>query len=825
MPPLSERAWQWRNTLRYSALRLNGMVRITLIACLALVAALAGGFYLYLSSSLPQTGGRLVVAGLKAPVHIMRDAADVPVIVAKDAADAAFGLGFVHAEERLFQMELMRRTGAGRLAEIFGKEALPIDRQMRVLGLYRAAEAEIPFLSPATRRVLRAYAAGVNAAIAARRGALPPAYLLLRFSPEPWRIADSLVWGKLMALLLEGDYRGELLRARLLETIPPADLAILYPGYPPDAPTTLARLRPLYHGLALSRLYAALPPAVGPVHASNNWVLDGRHSISGKPLLANDPHLEFAAPGVWFLARLETPTHDIAGATAPGSPFVVVGHNEHIAWGFTSTGSDVEDLYVEKLDPGDPGRYLTPQGSAPFTLRHEVIRVRGMTPVAITIRTTRHGPVLSDALPPGTAVPGTVLALSATFTRPDDRSAEALYGIDHATDWPSFRAALENFVGPQQNIVYADNGGTIGFIAPGLVPIRQKGQGWLPEPGWSGEYDWTGFIPFAALPQATNPPSGRFISANNKIVPASYPYFLGRDWDLPDRARRIATLLDRTPRQSPKASAEIEADTFSPMAARLVPLMTQIMPKTALERAALGRLRQWNFHMDRDKVAPLLFTAYLRAFSRMVLFGRFGAAIAPYWDLKPQVMEIVLTKRQDWCSGPQRGENGRGGCAARLGAALDRALAELSRAYGPDMAGWRWGRAHIARFENPLWSRIPILSDWLTPSIPTPGGYDTLNRGPSEIRDDKAPFVQRFGAGLRIITDLAAPQDARMIVTPGQSGNPLSRHFADLVRRWRDFAWLFPGHAVPVSTLVLQPRATPAFAEADRAGTPKEPRR
>lgn len=788
------------------------MLRRILIIVPLVIAVIAGGGVWYLRSSLPQTGGRLVVAGLKDPVRIMRDAEDVPLIAARDDADAAFGLGFVHAQERLFQMELMRRYGAGRLAEIFGKAALPVDRQMRVLGLYRAAEAEIPFLSPATRQVLAAYAAGVNAEIAARRGALPPEFLFLRFAPEKWRIADSLVWGKLMALELEGNYRGELLHARLLETIPPADLAILYPGYPPDAPTTLASMRPIHRALALRRLYAALPPAVGPIHESNNWVVDGRHSLSGKPLLANDPHLGFAAPGVWFLARLQTPQHDIAGATAPGSPFVVVGHNERIAWGFTSTGSDVEDLFVEKPDPADPGRYLTPQGSAPFRLRHEVIRVRGAAPVTMTIRATRHGPVLSDVLPAG-AASGHVLALAATFLRPDDRSADALYGIDRAADWHSFRAALENFVGPQQNVVYADSGGTIGFIAPGLVPIRKHGDGWLPEPGWSGEYDWTGFIPFAALPQATNPPSGRFISANNKIVPDSYPYYLGRDWDLPNRAERIAALLDRTPLQSPAASATIEADTCSLMAARLVPLMTGITPRTALERAALARLRRWNFHMDRDKVSPLLFTAYLREFSHMILFGRFGKAIAPYWDLKPQVMETVLTTRQDWCERAHRvaaasdpRPSAGPDCAALLTAALDRALNRLSRAYGPDIAGWRWGRAHVAVFENPLWSRIPILSGWFTPSIPTPGGYDTINRGVSDIRDDKAPYVQRFGAGLRIITDLARPQDSRMIVTPGQSGNPLSPHFADLMRRWRDFAWLYPGHAMPVSTLLLEPR-------------------
>jgi penicillin amidase len=788
--------------------------RRILIIVLPVLAAVAGGGIWYLRSSLPQTSGRIFVAGLKHPVRIIRDADDVPLIVARNADDAAFGLGFVHAQERLFQMELMRRTGAGRLAEIFGKKALPIDRLMRVLGLYRAAKAEIPYLSPQTRRLLAAYAAGVNAEIAARRGALPPEFLLLHFSPGKWRIADSLVWGKLMALELEGNYRGELLRARLARTISPADLAVLYPGYPPDAPTTLARRRPIYHALALRRLYAALdqtigPPVVGPIHESNNWVVDGRHSASGKPLLANDPHLGFSAPGVWFLARLKTPQHDIAGATAPGSPFVVIGHNRHIAWGFTSTGSAVEELFIEKLDPRDPGRYLTPQGSAPFIVHHEVIRVRGAAPVRMTIRATRHGPVLSDVLPPGEAAPGYVLALAATFTRPDDRTADALYGIDRAGDWQSFRAALENFVGPQQNIVYADSGGTIGFIAPGLVPIRKHGDGSLPEPGWTGEYDWTGFIPFAALPQATNPPSGRFISANNKIVPKSYPYFLGNGWDLPNRAERIATLLDRTPLQTPATSAAIQADTYSLMAAQLVPLMTAITPRTAPERAALARLRRWNFHMDRDKVSPLLFTAWLRDFSHMVLFGRFGQVIAPYWNLKPQVMQTVLTTKQDWCGGPRRiavDPNPQPSCAALLEAALRRALASLTRAYGPDIAQWRWGRAHVAVFDNPLWSRIPVLADWLTPKIAVPGGYDTINRGVSDIRDAKAPFVERFGAGLRIITDLAAPQDSRMIVTPGQSGNPLSSHFADLVRRWRNFAWLFPGRAKPASTLVLEPR-------------------
>jgi penicillin amidase len=745
----------------------------------------------------------LVLAGPKAEIRIARDADGVPTISAKNDDDAAFGLGFVHAQDRLFQMELMRRYGAGRLAEIFGGEALPVDREMRVLGLYRTAAAEIAFLSPTVARAFAAYAAGVNAWLAARHGALPPEFLLLRFEPEPWHVADSLVWGKLMDLQLGGNFRGELLRARLARTIPAADLALLYPEYPKDAPTTLAALRPLYRRLDLDRLYSALPREVGPIYASNNWVVDGRHSRSGKPLLANDPHQPLSAPGVWYLAQLETPAGAIAGVTAPGVPLVVIGHNDHIAWGFTTTTSDVEDLFIEKIDPADPARYLTPQGSAPFVVRHETIAVRGAAPVDIAIRATRHGPVLSDVLQPGAVDAGYVLTLAASFLVPRDLSGEALWHVDRAADWPGFKAALADFVGPPQNIVYADKSGTIGFIAPGLVPIRRTGEGWMPAPGWTGEYDWTGFIPFAELPSATNPPSGHFISANNKIVADGYRYFLSRDWDLPNRAERIAALLAATPKQTPAASAAIEADTVSLMAQQLVPVMTRISPTGAGTAEALERLRHWDFRMDRGAVAPLLFTAWLREFSRRVLFGRFGAAIADYWDLKPRVMLMVLTQRQDWCTDPKHPGNAT--CATRLAEALDAALAALRRSYGEDMAQWRWGRAHVANFANPVLGRLPILRDWVNLKIPTAGGYDTLDHGPSDIRNEQDPFAERFGAALRIITDLADPRGSRMIVAPGQSGNPLSGHFADLLRRWRGFGWLVPNRAAPVSTLVLAP--------------------
>ena len=780
------------------------MIRRILTGLAVLLLFLGGGFYMYLRSALPQTDGTIVLSGPRAEIRIERDADGVPLISAQDDEDVAFGLGFVHAQERLFQMELQRRYGAGRLAEIFGPQSVAIDRQMRVLGLYRAAEAEIPFLSLEMNRALTAYAAGVNAFLKSRRGALPPEFLLLGVTPEPWHPADSLVWGKLMAVQLGGNYRGELLRARMARTISAADLAFLYPEYPKDAPTTLADMLPIYRRLALDRLYELLPGVVGPNFASNNWVVDGKHSASGKPLLANDPHLAFGAPGFWYLARLKTPQHEIAGGTAAGVPLVVIGHNERIAWGFTTTTADVEDLFVEKVDPADPAHYLTPQGSIPFTSRHETISVHGAPPVDVTIRETRHGPVLSDALPSGSADPGFVLALAATLTIPEDRSAEALWEVNRAADWPSFRAALQKFVGPVQNMVYADVDGTIGFIAPGLVPIRRDRQGWLPAPGWSGEYDWTGFIPFSSLPSAINPPSGHFFSANNKIVPDSYPYFLSRDWDLPNRAERIEALLAATPAQTPESSAAIEADTFSQTAQRLVPLMTRAVDGNQAVREAIDRLRRWDFHMDADKVEPLLFTAWLREFSRSILFGRFGDAVSDYWDLKPRVMEAVLTERPEWCDDPQR--PGEESCARRLAESLEAALAQLRRTYGADMVQWQWGRAHVAVFANPVFSRIPVLRNWLEVSIPTSGAYDTLNRGPSSIREVTKPFEQRFGAGLRMIIDLASPRDAIMMTTPGQSGDPLATHYADLLHRWQAFDWLVPGRSTAVSTLVLVPQ-------------------
>ncbi|HXP32255.1 MAG TPA: penicillin acylase family protein [Stellaceae bacterium] len=749
-----------------------------------IVLAVPAAGYLWLRTSLPLTAGQVTLPGLAAAARITRDSHGIPTIVAASEHDAAFALGFLHAQDRLFSMDAMRRYGAGRLSEWFGERTVPIDRTMRTLGIYRAAERQLATLSPETRMVFDAYAAGVNAFLATRRGALPPEYYLLRISPEPWRPADSLVWAKLMDLQLTGNYRGELLRARMLQHLTPAQLAILYPPYREDAPVTLEEMHSMLKRLPLDDVAAMLPPTAGPQPASNNWVLSGTRTASGKPLLANDTHLDYSAPGVWYLVREEIPGLTLIGVTAPGTPFIIIGHNDRIAWGFTTTGADVEDVFIEKPDPADPARYLAPGGALPFTTRQETILVRDGAPVSLTVRSTRHGPVISDL---AAASSGDVLALQATWLSDDDRSPDAIPEMVRARNWSEFKAALENWAAPMQNIVYADIDGNIGFIAPSRVPIRGKGDGWLPAPGWTGEYDWTGYIPFDALPSAYNPPSGRIVSANNKIVPDSYPYLLTRDWELPERAERIIELVDRAPRQSPDSTAAIQADDVSLSARRLLPLMLGLTPSAPGRAPALQRLAAWDGRMDRDRGEPLIFVAWLRELLRGLLADKLGVDFDAYWSLRPDLVELVLSQHQDWCAGgTPRSET----CADALAAALDRALDELRRRYGADMAGWRWGAAHPAVFESALWSHVPIIGAWLDLSIPVDGSNDTVNAGAMAIRDPLRPFIARHGPTLRMIIDLADPAAARFMITPGQSGNPLSRHWGDLMRPWRDGAYL-----------------------------------
>jgi penicillin amidase len=792
-----------------------------LILGVAVPAVVGGGGWLWLRTGLPSYEGTLMLPGLGAPVQILRDGRAIPHIQARTMDDAYFALGYVHAQDRLWQMDMMRRLGAGRLAEVMpggGKDwAVRHDRSMRALGLYRLARSSYDALAPEVRRALDAYAAGVNAYLEHRREPLPIEFQLLGYRPEPWQPADSLVWGKLNALQLSGNFRDELLRARLLVRLSARDVDDLFPTE--SGPTTLAdALSNPATGFAalLESTAAALPPPPGPNTASDEWVVAGNGTSTGRPILANDPHLGLQAPVLWYLARIETPELTLSGATMPGVPFHLLGHNGTIAWGVTATGSDTQDLFVERLDPTNPGRYLTPDGAVPFATRSETIARRGQSDLVVTVQETRHGPVLPEDSPLADTrgpPPGHVLALAFTGLSGSDTTAEAIYRLDRARSWDEFVAALRLYQTPQLNFVYADTAGTIGFYAPGLVPVRDHGNGLVPAPGWSGLYDWTGMIPFDALPHAVNPPSGRIVNANNAPIGPDYPWFLAARWPEPYRARRIDALLDRGGPQSAAASVAMQLDTVSLPARLLLPLMlprpgpdTEALSRTA--RAAVALLRPWGGTMGRQDPEPLIFSWWLREFNRALFAERLGPLFSAYWDLHPAVIEHILNDAPTWCDRP--GEPGTRTCADLLRTSLEATVRTLAARFGDDPSRWHWGDEHSAPFDHPLLARIPVLRSLFAIGIATDGDNFTLNRGGSHISDDLAPFADTHGPGLRAVYDLANLDQSLFMIATGQSGNPLSPHYQDLVGSWRDGAMITLGagpRGVRTSTLVLVPQA------------------
>lgn len=757
------------------------------VSLIVLLLLAAGGTLMWLRGSLPQTRGRLHVAGLLDSVTVSRDAYAVPRISAANEHDAYFALGFVHAQDRLWQMEMQRRAGAGRLAELFGTTALPTDRFMRTLGVYRLAQTSLERLEPPVRAALEAYAEGVNAWMAGRTGPLPPEFVFLGHVPEPWVPADSLVWGRLMAMQLSGDWREELLRAQVAARLPLERLRTLWPASPADAATTAL------DETTAGALIAAMPDIVQPRLASNVWVVSGEYSATGKPLLANDPHLAFEAPILWYLAAIEAPGLRITGATVPGVPFHLLGHNERIAWGITTTHSDTMDVFVER--PNGDG-YDTPDGPRPFTARQETITIRDGAPVLMTVRGTRHGPLVSDVL--GDKAEGRLLALSATALDPADVTPQAFYKLNRATDWPTFVAALRDFGTPQQNVAYADTAGHIGLCVPGRVPIRRDGNGTLPRPGWTGEYDWVGWVPFDELPRLYDPPSGRIVNANNKVVPDGYPYLLAADWPEPYRARRIEQLLNAAKHHTVEYFSRIQNDTVSLMERDLMAGLSRVRPPTSRSAKALDMLRGWSGNMDRGRPEPLIMAAWLIEFQRHLLVEALGDLGKSFAVPRPLFLRAALAGDGGWCAE---------GCGDRLASSLDRAVEKLAARYGDDPNGWRWADAHRATFEHRLFRHLPAIRQIARLSIPTGGGDFTVNRGsylPSEESDE--PFAHLYGPGYRAVYDLSdLAAGSRYVIATGQSGNPLSPHYRDLLHLWRDGAYIRLPPERPTDLLTLDP--------------------
>ncbi len=765
--------------------------RVSVAVVLLIVVSIGAG-YLWLRTSLPRVDGEIRLPGLGASVEVIRDRNAIPHIRAQSDHDAYFALGFVHAQDRLFQMEFMRRVGAGRASEIIGERAFAIDRLMRTLGLYRVAEESLRRLSAPTRAALEAYAAGVNAHIKTRSGALPPEFVLLSFSPEPWRPADSIVWSRIMAMRLTGNWRTEALRAHLAGRLDPARFDELWPVDGDQAPPTIAlsqddrpsRLPGLRSQLAM--LLEGWPDVLAPITASNSWGVSGATTTTGKPIIANDTHLGYRAPNLFYLARLEAPGFVVSGATVPGVPFTILGHNGRIAWGLTTTESDTQDLFIERLDPADANRYETPDGMRRFESRSETIVVRDADDVAIVIRRSRHGPIVSDVYPSiqGITRSGHVIALAAAGLRPDDLTIEAVYHLNRARDWSSFRSALRYFHSPQQNFLYADVDGNLGMFAPARVPIRKRRNGDMPAPGWTGEHDWNGFIPFDDLPQSYNPSNGRIVNANHPTVTKSYPYHLGHGGTPGYRARRIHDMLDAEPRHTPETSAEMQSDRISMMARDLAPVMTRIKPEQERARRAVEAIAGWSGEMNRSLAEPLIFTAWLRELNRALYADELGTAFRSYWRLRPIFVRRALTERTAWCDDTTTEQTET--CDQILERSLERALDDLGKRYGDDPADWRWGKAHRAQFSHPLLGQVPVVRELADIVIESDGGGFTVNRGQHWTASESEPFTNRHGPVFRAVYDLSRLDQSRFIQPTGQSGNLLSPNYSDFIERWRD---------------------------------------
>ena len=742
----------------------------------ALTLPLAAVFTLgaVLAATLPGGDRDDAIPGLSAPARIDFDEDGIARIHAANSVDAAAALGYAHARDRLFQMELMRRAASGRLSELAGPATLKIDRMTRTLGLRRDAERDVATLDLDTRAMLDAYAAGVNAWIAARGRRAALEFLPLGH-PEPWTPVDSLLWGRTMALYLSSNWRTELARLSLLKTLDRARIESLWPDGAIAGHPEAALADPRLPALA-TRLALALPrfpePFTLPDTASNAWAVDGRHTASGAPLLAGDPHLGFSLPGIWYLARIETPDGVLAGATAPGVPSLVLGHNGHIAWSFTTTGADVEDLFIETPLPG--GAYLTPDGPRPVTTRQERIGVRGQPDELLGVRETRHGPIVSDIVDPA----GPMLALAAAHLMPGDTAASGLLALNRARTVAEAGAAAGRISAPVQNLMVADRD-SIGLFVTGRVPVRRSGDGAWPQLGADGLHDWTALASGQALPRVVAPTSGRLVNANERVAPPDFPVFLGRDAFGDVRARRIRERLDAIETHTAGDFAAMQADVHDRWALDLLPRLLRTEPGDAASRAALDLLRTWDAEMAVDRPQPLIVSAWMRRFAadlavrRGVPPGR-DAPAAPWPELAADALA------NDECAGP---------CGTALAGSLAATLADLARTYGHDLDSWRWGTAHPAVFAHPLLRAIPWLSVLVDGRIAAPGGETTVDRGGM----GSGSLDSVHGASFRGVYDLADLDRSLFIVAPGQSGHPASPLARNFLRRWRDGATVILG--------------------------------
>lgn len=775
---------------------------LLLLSLLLLIPLGLGAFGYYLArSALPQLAGAASAPGLGAAVEVLRDERGVPHIYAGSEHDLFFAQGYITAQDRLWQMEVNRRTAWGRLAEVFGEAGLEADRLFRTFGLGRAARAEEALLSPEERGLLQAYADGVNAYVRSQNGTLPWEFRLLLVGFEPWQPVDSLAWAKLLAWQLGSNYSAEVLRAALLERLSPAQVARLMPSVPEGViPHVATDLPPRGLGRSLLQRLRAVTGVVRPPSSdlgSNNWVISGARTVTGRPLLANDPHLAVQMPPVWYAVHLSAGEIDAYGFSMPGLPGLITGHNRRIAWGITNTGADVQDLYVERRNPENPNQYLYEGVWEDAWLVRESIQVRGWSqPVELTVPHTRHGPVLNAE-----AADEQPLALRWTALEPSPM-ARSITKLLVAGNWTEFTEALRDFSAPAQNFVYADVEGNIGLQVAGLVPLRARGDGLLPVPGWRDEYEWTGFIPFEALPREYNPEAGLIVTANNRLVGDDYPYHITHEWAPDYRLDRITALLATKGPISLEDSRIVQLDVRSELAAALVPHILHAAGtvgahavRTPGMEAALEELRRWDFEMTANTVAGTIVHVFYNQLLAHVLADELGADDLDLYrgDSRSHLLALTALLREGgsaWFD--DVGTPAVEGRDEAVWRSFVAAVDALTARFGDDPKTWEWQRLHTVTFASPL-GAVPVLGKAVSLG-PYPRGGDgtTVNvSGYSFI----APYREAHQPSFRMLLDVGQWDGSLSVLTTGQSGQVLSTHYRDQVALWLEGRY----HSTPFS--------------------------
>jgi len=787
------------------------LLRVFIALCAVSVVG-AGLAYYLAARSLPDYARDFRVSGISAPVEIVRDSHDVPHIFGDTDLDSFYGLGFVHAQDRLWQMTMLRRTAQGRLSELFGARTLPIDDFLRRLDLYGLAQQSLQYQGDREKAELAAYAAGVNAWIetvkteALGRGA--PEFFMFSNQIQPWRPADSLAILRVMALQLSGHLAAEVVRARTSLALGKHQNRLL--DILPDAPGPGAIALPSYAALMPSRAQFASSSGTAPrdpldpvapygfAGASNAWAAAPSRTAGTSTLLANDPHLQFTAPTIWYLARLKLSSGDVIGGTIPGMPAILIGRSNKMGWGLTSSYLDDQDVHIEKLNPNNPNEYLTPKGYKPFVTRDITINVKGQAPVKRTLRWTDNGPVIPGerydlaAITPA----GHVASLSWTALDPVDRSMTAGLRLMRSQNVHQAIETGRLFTSPAQNLTLADKD-TIAFQMIGKMPNRRahnQSKGRLPTEGWRSENRWQGYLPYENNPRIISPVGGLVANTNNKTVDRPFPNHVSYVWGDTQRIERLQKLLGSRKVHTRDSFIETQLDDVSFSARSLLPLVARNLWFTTSEakdvtatmrQTALALLADWNGEMNEHMPEPLIYAAWMRNLQHRLIEDELGPLADKFNSPDPVFLERVFRNTDGaaaWCDVVQTSPKET--CTEMARVSLDTALLSLAQTYGGTVENWRWGDAHQATHDHKVLGKLPLLSWFVNIRQSTSGGDNTLLRGKTKA-DGPNPYLNVHGAGYRGVYDFSDPDSSVFVIATGQSGHFLSAHYDDLARLWR----------------------------------------